>query len=129
MAPLVLDIKHRTHQVPWKGAEEISADMMVESEERGTRTELRGHMQLCLGDVATQGQTKQCPYLSTELKKSRKDTGAGGSEPPLSSPDPPLCSFTQLRGPQFVHLYKSSLTELWGGLMRSCSEWSLLVGG
>lgn len=54
-------IKHRTHQVPWKGAEEISVDMMVESEERGTRTGLRDHIQLCLGDVATQGQTNQCP--------------------------------------------------------------------
>lgn len=61
MAPLVLGIKHKTHQVPWKEAEEISVDVMVESEERGTRTELRGHMQLCLDDVATQGQTNLCP--------------------------------------------------------------------
>lgn len=61
VAPLVLGIKHGTHQVPWKGAEEISVDMMVESEERGTRTRLKGHMQLYLGDVATQGQTNQCP--------------------------------------------------------------------
>ena len=41
---LALGIKHRTHQVPWKGAEEISVDMMVESEERGTRTGLRDHI-------------------------------------------------------------------------------------
>lgn len=46
MAPSVLGIKHETHQVPWKGAEEISVDMMVESEEKGTRMGLRGHMQL-----------------------------------------------------------------------------------
>lgn len=35
MAPLVLGFKHRTHQVPWKGAEEICVDKMRDLEEKG----------------------------------------------------------------------------------------------